>query len=74
MEKIEQAERMIQNHDFLWFMCDLGYFEKEREAKASMKAFVSLVKTIPDTNVQEELRSKWVAAYKRQKSYLAKMY
>lgn len=72
--KIERAKRMIENHDFLWFLCDLGYHEQKDRAEREMKAFVALVKTIPDNYVQEELRGEWVAAYRKQRSYLAKMY
>lgn len=59
---IELGLKMIQQHNFAWFMCDYGYNKAEASAKADMRDFVRFLATC----TKEEaiiLREKWIAKY-----------
>ena len=56
---IQEAIKMIENHDWNWRMSDYGYEQNYKSAKAHMKAFVRFVKTIDDAAVRETLRNMW---------------
>lgn len=57
---IHEAIKMIENHDWNWRMCDYNYDANYNAAKKHMKSFISLVKTIDNTDVRETLRNMWV--------------
>ena len=60
---IQEAIKMINSHDWYWMMADYGYEAHYNAAKASMRSFVSLVKTIDNINVREALRNLWKLHY-----------
>lgn len=60
---ISEAIRMIESHDWSWRMTDYGYESRYNAAKANMKTFVKLVKTIDNAEVRETLRHMWVLVF-----------
>lgn len=60
---INEAINMIEHHDWNWRMADYGYESRYNSAKANMKAFVKLVKTIDNAEVRETLRNMWVLVF-----------
>lgn len=60
---IQEAIKMIENHDWNWRYADYGYDSRYNTAKADMKAFVKLVKTIDNADVRETLRNMWVLVF-----------
>ena len=60
---INEAINMIEHHDWNWRMADYGYESRYNAAKANMKAFVNLVKTIDNAGVRETLRNMWVLVF-----------
>ena len=60
---INEALSILRNHDWYWMMADYGYEAKYNAAKASMRSFVSLVKTIDNNNVRDALRNLWMLHY-----------
>lgn len=60
---INEAIRMIESHDWNWRYADFGYESRYNSAKANMKAFVKLVKTIDNAEVRETLRNMWVLVF-----------
>lgn len=60
---INEAINMIEHHDWNWRMADYGYESRYNSAKANMKAFVKLVKTIDNAEVRETLRKMWVLVF-----------
>lgn len=61
--KINEAINLIEHHDWNWRMADYGYESRYNSAKANMKAFVKLVKTIDNAEVRETLRNMWVLVF-----------
>lgn len=60
---IQEAIKMIESHDWNWRYADYGYDSRYNAAKASMKAFVKLVKTIDNVEVRETLRNMWMLIF-----------
>ena len=60
---INEAINMIEHHDWSWRMADYGYESRYNAAKANMKAFVKLVKTIDNAEVRVTLRNMWVLVF-----------
>lgn len=57
--KIQEALQMIESHDWYWRMAE-EFTRHYNYAKASMKTFVTVVNTIEDKAVREQLRALWV--------------
>lgn len=60
---IEKAIQMINSHDWFWMMCDYGYETNYSAAKAGMRSFVALIKTIDNTTAREALKNLWLLHY-----------
>ena len=56
---IQEALRMIDNHDWYWMMTDSGFESYRNAAKSHMKAFVKMVASIENASIREMLRSLW---------------
>ena len=56
---IQEALKMIDNHDWFWMMTDSGYESYRNAAKSHMKAFVKLVASIENASIREMLRNLW---------------
>lgn len=60
---IQKAIEMIEHHDWNWRMADYGYEWRYNSAKADMKSFVKLVKSIEVAEVRETLRNMWTLVF-----------
>ena len=63
---ILEAIKMIESHDWNWRYADYGYDRRYNAAKASMQAFVKLVKTIDNAVVRDTLRNMWMMLFNSQ--------
>lgn len=60
---IQEALKMIDNHDWYWMMSDYNYEAHYNAAKADMKEFVRLVASIDNASIRETLRALWTLAF-----------
>lgn len=61
IQKIEKALQILNYQDWFWMMSDSN--SAYGEAKASMRAFVEVVKSIKDSAIAKALRDLWEATY-----------
>ena len=61
INKIEQALQILNAQDWYWMMCDSN--SAYGQAKATMRAFVEVVKSIKDSTIVKALRDLWTATY-----------
>ena len=60
---IQEALKMIDSHDWYWRMAESGYDWRFNNAKAGMRRFVALVRTIDNEIVRNALRNLWILAF-----------
>ena len=60
---IQEALKMIECFDWFWRMADDGYDWRYNAAKAGMRRFVALVRTIENIAAREALRNLWTLTY-----------
>ncbi len=61
--KIQEALEIINHHDWFWMMVEYGYEASYNSAKASMRSFVALVKTIDNETIREALKALWMLRF-----------